>query len=194
MSEDLQWLLFLPQVPSSPSSLRVTVWRRLRAIGAARIQTSVWALPYTPEHEALFRDLLDELVPQGGSALLLQAVPLEPDLNQSLIERFRQDRDEEYGEVLERCADFRAEIVKETEKRKFTFAELEENEVDLHKLESWLSTIRARDFFQGREADAAQRALERCREVFRGFAETVYAKEGVTDDTSASAELGDENG
>ncbi len=195
MSEETKWLLFLPQVPSSPSSLRVTVWRRLRAAGAARIQTSVWALPHTPEHETLFKDLLAELTPQGGSALLLRAEPLEPDLNQTIIESFRQDRDEEYGEVLERCADFRAEITKETEKRKFTFAELEENEVDLHRLESWLATIRTRDFFGAQQADAAQRALERCREAFHGFAEAVYEAEEITSDPlTPPTESGDDYG
>lgn len=194
MSKETQWLLFLPQVPSSPSSLRVTVWRRLRAAGAARIQTSVWALPHTPEHEVLFKDLLAELTPQGGSALLLQAAPLEPTVDEAIIDGFRQDRDEEYGEVLERCADFQAEITKETDKQKFTFAELEENEVDLHKLESWLATIRARDFFQGHSAEAAQQALERCRTALHSFAEAVYEHEGISVETPTPlAESGDED-
>ena len=193
MTNEPEWLLFLPHVPSHPSSLRVTVWRRLRTAGAARIQTSVWALPHTPEHEALVNNLLGELAPQGGSALLLLAAPLTPEINRTIVEQFRRDRDEEYDEVLERCADFLVEIVKETDKQKFTFAELEENEVDLRKLESWLDTIRTRDFFGGYSAEAAQAALERCRTAFDGFAEAVYTHEGVNDDTPTPGESGNEH-
>ena len=39
------WLVFIPQLPSSPSSLRVLVWRRMRTAGAAALQQGVWVLP-----------------------------------------------------------------------------------------------------------------------------------------------------
>jgi hypothetical protein len=61
------WLVFIPQLPSSPSSLRVLVWRRMRAAGAAALQQGVWVLPQTPEHEQFLRDVLREAQHQGGS-------------------------------------------------------------------------------------------------------------------------------
>ena len=52
------WLVFIPQLPSSPSSLRVLVWRRMRTAGAAALQQGVWVLPQTPEHEQFLREVL----------------------------------------------------------------------------------------------------------------------------------------
>ncbi len=66
-----------------------------------------------------------------------------------MIEAFAEARDAEYSEVMERCREFHAELKKEREAGKFTFAELEENEEDLAKLEAWVGKIRARDRFGG---------------------------------------------
>ena len=41
------WLLLLVQLPSTPSSARVTLWRRLRSIGATTMVNSAWVLPQT---------------------------------------------------------------------------------------------------------------------------------------------------
>jgi hypothetical protein len=40
-----EWLLLLAQLPSSPSTARVALWRRLRAIGATGMVTSALWLP-----------------------------------------------------------------------------------------------------------------------------------------------------
>ena len=60
---------------------------------------------------------------------------------------FHEARDAEYAEVLGRCRDFHAELDKERDAGNLTFAELEENEEDLAKLEAWVGKIRARDRF-----------------------------------------------
>ena len=118
-SNNQQWLLFLPQLPSSPSSLRVLVWRRLRTSGAAALQNGVWVLPNTPESEQLLRDLLKEINFQSGSGYLLTASPLDAVQNEEILERCRADRDLEYSEFCERCNDFLSEIKKETTQKKF---------------------------------------------------------------------------
>ena len=141
------WLMFIPQLPASPSSLRVLVWRRMRAAGAAAIQQGVWVLPQTPEHEQFLRNVLREAQQQGGSGILMVSTPLEADQETAVVECFRGDRDEEYQEVCVRCRDFLAEIAKEMAAHNLTFAALEENEHDLQKLHTWLGRIRARDFF-----------------------------------------------
>ncbi len=173
-----EWLLFLPQVPSSPSSLRVAIWRRMRDAGALGLQNGVWALPHNPQQERLMQELLEDVNRDGGSGLLLVAVPLAPKAQKEIIERFRSGRDDEYTEFCERCGEFIAEIEKETGLEKFTFAEMEENEEDLKKLAGWLRKIQARDFFGGRRAEEAALALARCNEVFRNFVNAVYAREG----------------
>jgi hypothetical protein len=173
------WLVFIPQLPSSPSSLRVLVWRRLRAAGAAALQQGVWVLPQTPEHERFLRDVLLEAQQQGGSGILMVATPLDADRASEVGERFRADRDEEYVEFGVQCRDFLAEIAKETAARNLTFAALEENEHDLQKLHTWLGKIRARDFFGALQARAAAEALAACESALRGFAEAIYAREGL---------------
>jgi hypothetical protein len=69
---------------------------------------------------------------------------------------------------------------------KFTFAELEENEADLQKLESWLERIRARDHVCGELAAQAERSLEGCRNALQAFANRVYAQEQVVSKESSS--------
>jgi Protein ChrB, N-terminal len=173
------WLVFIPQLPSSPSSLRVLVWRRMRAAGAAALQQGVWVLPQTPEHEQFLRDVLREAQQQGGSGILLVATPLDADRASEVVERFRADRDEEYREFGVQCRDFLAEIAKETDALNLTFAALEENEHDLQKLHTWLEKISARDFFGALQAPAAAEALTACERALHGFAQAIYAREGL---------------
>jgi hypothetical protein len=44
-----RWLLFIHQLPSEPSNLRVTTWRRLQQLGAIAVKQAVYVLPDTPE-------------------------------------------------------------------------------------------------------------------------------------------------
>lgn len=173
------WLVFIPQLPSSPSSLRVLVWRRMRAAGAAALQQGVWVLPQTPEHEQFLREVLHEAQEQGGSGILMVATPLDADQAAEVVARFRADRDQEYREFGVQCRDFLTEIAKETAAGNLTFAALEENEHDLQKLQTWLEKIRARDFFSALQAHAAADALAACESALRGFAEAIYAREGL---------------
>jgi hypothetical protein len=173
------WLVFIPQLPSSPSSLRVWVWRRMRAAGAAALQQGVWVLPQTPEYEQFLRDVLREAQQQGGSGILLVATLLDTDRASEVVERFRADRDQEYREFCMRCRDFLAEIVKETETRNLSFAALEENEQDMQKLHTWLGKIRARDFFDAPQGCAAAEALAACERALSGFAKAIYTREGL---------------
>jgi hypothetical protein len=173
------WLVFIPQLPSSPSSLRVLVWRRMRAAGAAALQQGIWVLPQTPEHEQFLRNILHEAHQQGGSGILMAATPLDADQAAEVVERFRADRDQEYQEFEVQCHNFLAEIAKETDADNLTFAALEENEHDLRKLHTWLAKIRARDFFSALQARTAADALSACENALRDFAEAIYAREGL---------------
>lgn len=173
------WLLFLPQLPATPSSLRVQIWRRLRAAGALGLQHGVWVLPHTPEQEQVLRALLADVTPQGGGGLLFVATPLDPALPADIVARFQAERAEDYVEFAGRCRDFLAEIANETAIGNFTFAELEENEQDVQKLAGWLGKIRARDFFGGEQAEQAARALAGCRHALDTFTRAVYTAAGL---------------
>ncbi|HEX9013956.1 MAG TPA: Chromate resistance protein ChrB, partial [Anaerolineaceae bacterium] len=73
----MKWLIFLSQLPAVPSSLRVSVWRKLRAAGALGLQNGVWLLPHDPERVKFLEDLLVAVQAQGAAGQIFSAVPLE---------------------------------------------------------------------------------------------------------------------
>lgn len=174
-----EWLLLLPQLPPTPSSLRVQVWRRLRAAGALGIHNGVWVLPRTPDHEHFLHQLLADVLTQGGNGLLFVASPLDAAVPADIVARFQAERAEDYVEFAGRCRDFLAEIAKESGQSNFTFAELEENEQDWQKLAGWLKKIQARDFFRDEQAERAERALAGCQQALDVFTQAVYTAAGL---------------
>lgn len=172
------WLLLLVQLPTSPSSSRVALWRRLRAAGAARMLNGAWMLPHSEARAEFLRQVLDTARGHGGTGFVL-TVCASPEVDEAVIERFRDDRGREYDEFEERCAAFLDEIGKESGAGKFTFAELEESEQDLAKLVRWHRKIQTRDFFPDRRGSRSAEMMERCRRMLHDFAEQVYQAEGV---------------
>ena len=186
------WLLLLAQLPSSPSSARVALWRRLRAVGATGMVSSAWALPLTPPHAEFFQQALDTVRSQGGDGFVLTVSPTSPEVTAAIAGRFRADRGREYGEFTERCTAFLDEVAKESRAGKFIFAELEEAEQDLEKLTRWLSKIQARDFFPDERSPQAEEILRRCRDALSGFSGDVYAAEGLEEYGDAAPQEGSE--
>ena len=129
------WLLLLTQLPGSPSSPRVALWRRLRAARAATMVSSVWVLPETAAHAELLAQLRDGLFRQGGIGFVLSTSPASPpDVDEAIVSRFRAGRGLEYDEFAERCAALLDELGREGKAGKYTFAEMEESDQDLEKL------------------------------------------------------------
>jgi hypothetical protein len=176
---DTTWLIFFPQTPATPSSLRVLVWRRLQQAGAINLQSGAWMLPQTSEQEQALLTLLTEMEQQGGSGFFLEARAPTEATQSDLVKRFQEERAKEYQEFGERCQEFLVEVEKETRARKFTFAELEENEQDLLKLTRWLRKIQQRDFFPSPGSREAVAHLAGCRQTLQAFTATVYEQEGL---------------
>lgn len=174
----IEWMMLLAQLPAAPSSARVAVWRRLRAAGAAGLNTGAWALPASGDHAELLQQLAGAVRDRGGQASVFLARAL-PGEDAAVIERFQADRAREYAEFEDRGQALLTEIDKERRLEKFTFAELEEIEDDLHKLTAWLAKIEARDFFPDGRRDGARKTLTACETAQSGFAEEVYAHEGL---------------
>jgi hypothetical protein len=132
----------------------------------------VAALPADPGAERVMRGVAQEVRESEGTAHLVRG-PLVGD-DAALVAALNAARDEEYREVLDRCRDFHAELEKERKAGKLTFAELEENEEDLAKLEAWFGKVRARDRFGAPLAPEAERAISGCRKELEAFAVSVY--------------------
>jgi hypothetical protein len=78
---------------------------------------------------------------------------------------------------VDRCEDFLQQMKKEYAANHFTYAELEENEVDLVKLRNWFAKVRDRDAFGADGRPAAEKALEECEQSLEAYAARVYAEE-----------------
>ncbi len=173
----MQWLLFLSQLPANPSGLRVSVWRKLRAQGALGLQNGVWILPDQPEQLAFFNELSEMVQKQGAGSQIFTVNSLSEAVELEIIQKFKDNRAEEYAEVKEQCADFLLGLEKEIQRRNFSFAEYEENEQDLNKLENWIVKVKQRDFWGGSPVSEAEEWLEQCRQKFQEFTALVFANE-----------------
>ncbi|OJU34884.1 MAG: hypothetical protein BGN99_25045 [Alphaproteobacteria bacterium 65-37] len=184
----------MAQLPAAPSSARVALWRRLRAAGAASVLNGAWVLPVADGHQALFAQLAEMARGQGGAATVFTTTATAPEEEDAIVARFQADRAREYDEFAERTGNFLAEVERETQLRKFTFAELEEIEDDLEKLTAWLGKIKARDFFPNTRAQEASDTLEACGTAQRAFAGAVYAQENIATSPDDNADpLGTDN-
>lgn len=170
------WLLLIYRIPSEPTRLRAGVWRKLKGIGAIYVQNSAAALPASPTAERALRTLRAEIDGMGGTAYLFESSVVGG--QNHLLESFNAARDDEYSEIVDRCEDFSQQIEKEYAADHFTYAELEENDVDLAKLKGWLDKIRARDVFSASGQEAAAEAVARCEQILEEYASRVYAEEG----------------
>ena len=134
-------------------------------------------LPATEAHQTLLNDLAQTVQAQGGGASLFEATAVADD--KEMTARFVNDRKREYQEFATRAQGLLDEVAKEIAAKKFTFAELEEVEDDLKKLEVWLGKISARDFFAGDAITTAMQQFEACAHAVEGFAANVYAADGI---------------
>jgi Protein ChrB, N-terminal len=172
---DRGWLVLIYRVPSEPSRLRSAVWRRLKSLGAIYLQNSAAALPAGPSAERALRKLRSQILDMQGTAVLLSCAVLAGETE--VRAAFEAARDDEYEEIVDRCEDFLAQVRKEYVADHFTYAELEENEVDLVKLRNWFARIRQRDVFGAGGRPAAEKALEACQASLDDYAARVYAAE-----------------
>ena len=169
------WLLLIYRVPSEPSRLRAAVWRRIKSLGAIYLQNSAAALPASVGAERALRKLRSEILDMGGTAVLMTCTVLAGAAE--VMSAFQAARNDEYEEIVDRCEDFLRQVQKEYDEHHFTYAELEENEVDLVKLRNWFAKIIERDVFGASGRAACEQFLEKCEQSLEAYAARVYAEE-----------------
>lgn len=169
------WLLLVYRIPSEPTRLRSTVWRRLKSLGAIYLQNSAAALPASLSAERALRRLRSEILDMSGTAVLLSCAVLAGE--QDIRAAFQAARDDEYEEIVDKCHDFLAGLKKEYVADHFSYAELEENEVDLVKLKNWLARVRDRDVFGAKGREPAEKELATCEQELERYATRVYEEE-----------------
>ncbi len=91
-----RWLLFVHQLPASPSNLRVRTWRRLQQLGAVPVKQAVYALPDSPTAREDFEWLKAEVKGAGGDASVFAADSVDTWSDDALVEEFRRSRQDAY--------------------------------------------------------------------------------------------------
>ena len=175
MPAEPSWLLLVYRIPSEPTRLRATVWRRLKALGAVYLQSSAAALPGGDASERALRLLRREILEMNGTAVLLTCSAVVG--GQDVIALFQAARNDEYEEILDKCRDFHTGLEKEYSASHFTYGELEENEVELVKLRNWYAKVQGRDVYGAPAAAATADALVKCEEALELYAARVYVEE-----------------
>lgn len=140
-----KWLLLTYKIPSEPSAKRVYIWRKLKRIGAILHQESCWVLPSNPRTHEQLQWLATEIIEMGGEATLWEADSILGTPDETLIQKFIEQVDQPYMEIIER---------------------LEQGEADLESLSRQYQQILLKDYFKSeigrelREALLARRGAE----------------------------------
>jgi len=171
---EISWLLLTYKVPPDPSAKRIAIWRRLKGMGAVYLQNGVCVLPKTDDHVRRLKMLENDIAGAKGESVILETVALDKGQEEKVVGRFKADRDDAYEEFIDKCDDFESEVAKEIAASHYTYAELEENDVDLKKLQDWLAKIEKLDFYGGERAGEARKRLAGCEAVLDDYARRVF--------------------
>ena len=98
-AQSQSWLLLSYKVPREPTANRVSVWRKLKKLGAASLQDSVWVLPATPHTREQFRWLASEIDELGGESTLWESRMIGGQ-ERRLVEAFSEPVEAAYREIL----------------------------------------------------------------------------------------------
>jgi hypothetical protein len=147
-----EWLVLTATLPTSPSALRVRVWRALKATGAGTLREGVHVLPTTAATAEALWNIERTIIESGAKAHML-VVPARDDTQEKAF-RALFDRSDLYGELVQSAKEVRGTLKKATD------AALHKS---LRDLERQLTTIRACDFFPGTSRESAANTLNALR-------------------------------
>jgi DNA-binding transcriptional regulator PaaX len=133
-----KWLLLIYKIPREPTARRVSIWRKLKQLGAMLLHDSVWTLPATPQTREQFQWLVSEIVEQGGEATLW--------LSELTGERQRAELEKSFSAIADKAYQ---EILGQMRRKK----------PDLPALGRRYLQIQQRDFFRSRLGEMVRQAL-----------------------------------
>lgn len=172
--EKRKWLILNYSLPTEPSRPRVSVWRKLKKLGAISIQQSMWIMICSDENYQSLQEIIKEVESNDGISFLMESTFCVEEHEMNIIKLFNNIRDEEYREFIGECRKYLLELEKEISIEKFTFAELEEEEQELQKLTSWHKNIESRDLFNSSLRQETYNYLSQINDSFERYSEIVY--------------------
>jgi hypothetical protein len=141
------WVLLSYRLPREPSTPRIALWRRLRALGVAQLGDGLVALPADNRTREQLEWLAGEVEEAGGEASVWLAEPSSAKQARALAEQMQLAVAAEYLELAEAA---RAALKTDVGSRKRRLAKLRRD----------LRRIRRRDYFPPPEREEARAAVE----------------------------------
>jgi Protein ChrB, N-terminal len=142
-----QWVMLVYRLPRTPSTPRITLWRKLRRLGVAQIMDGVVALPADSDPREQLEWLAEDVVQAGGEATIWLAQPGTAAEHRALAQAMTGRVDAEYRAIAEAAQ--AAHASGPVERRR-----------TLARLRRELRRVDARRYFPTREAGAARKAVE----------------------------------
>lgn len=141
-----QWVLLAYRIPREPSTPRITVWRRLRQLGAVQLGDGLVALPLSDDTREQLEWLAQFIEDVSGEASVWLAEPTTARQHRELTERMKTAVAADYRTVTAAAAAGRQG---DPARRRRTVL----------RLRRTLDRIKARDFFPPPERREAERAV-----------------------------------
>ena len=133
-----KWLLLVYKIPREPTVHRVSIWRKLKQLGAILLHDSVWVLPATPHTREQFQWLAAEIIETGGEATLWLSEMAPESQPAELVKVFSTNVDDAYKKIL---------------------AQLRRRNADLAALGRRYQQILAQDYFRSKLGEKVRKAL-----------------------------------
>jgi hypothetical protein len=153
------WLLLTAALPTSPSALRVRIWRGLKATGCATLRDGVYLLPTTAPTAPDFRALEAAIRGAGAEAHLLVLRASDAAQEAAFVALF--DRAAPYAEFAQSLKEARQQLTAAGPRGGAGEAALR---ALLRRLDQRLHALAATDFFPGQAAEAARAGLQALRQ------------------------------
>jgi len=148
MAGKSEWVLLSYRLPREPSTVRVTVWRKLKRLGVAQVLDGLVALPADARTREQLEWIADEVLAAKGEATIWIARPGSRAEEQAFARQMTEAVVSDYATVMVAA---REALDLDDVARRRTVARLRRE----------LARIRSRDFFPPPERERAQRAVEK---------------------------------
>lgn len=142
-----RWVLLAYRLPREPSTPRITLWRKLKRLGAGQLLDGLVALPLDSRNKEQLEWLAEAVIEDGGEASIWTAEPATAAQERSLARTMSEAIAAEYQLVI----DAAKEAGNDPSNAGRTLARLRRE----------LARIRARDFFPPPERKDAESAVQR---------------------------------
>ena len=150
--------MLLYSLPAREASRRVSLWRKLKKIGALALKTSGHVLPDDPAHFERFQWLAQQVRDDGGEATLARVSGIEGLTSDDLAGLFNEARSEDFAALVEPLNEL---IAANRKKLDEGFSE------SLEKLQRQFQDVRAIDYFDCPAAHDVEMLFQRAARLIK---------------------------